>query len=408
MKSVQKIDLGLTGYDELFMNDAERKENKLPRIYDIPLSEIDDFPDHPFKVKLDEDMDQLVQSIKERGIITPVTLRPKEDGRYEIVSGHRRRKACELAGFDTVKAEVREMTRDETIILMVESNLQRSVILPSEKAFSYKMRLEAMNRQGQRTDLTSVPVAQKSTSRELLGKEVGESQDQVRRYIRLTELIPELLDLVDEGRIAFRPAVELSYLQKEEQGALLEQISYADATPSLAQAIKLKRFSQDGKLNNEVIESIMSEEKPNQREKINIKYAEARRFIPASVPYEKTGEYTLITTTPPGMWTETETSGAMTPTMTARTTISIGCIRTMFPRHRKTGSKKKSTTAQPPEQISSVSPADLAMRSGRCTAGAFLADRKNEVRHDEPSTAERKLYCQAGLFGFQRKSLQQR
>ena len=293
MKSVQKIDLGLTGYDELFMNDAERKENKLPRIYDIPLSEIDDFPDHPFKVKLDEDMDQLVQSIKERGIITPVTLRPTEDGRYEIVSGHRRRKACELAGFDTVKAEVREMTRDEAIILMVESNLQRSVILPSEKAFSYKMRLEAMNRQGQRSDLTSTPVVSKSRSNEELGSEHGESREQVRRYIRLTELIPELLDLVDEGRIAFRPAVELSYLQKEEQSALLEQIAYADATPSLAQAIKLKRFSQDGKLNNEVIESIMSEEKPNQREKINIKYAEARRFIPASVPYEKTGEYIL-------------------------------------------------------------------------------------------------------------------
>ena len=292
MKSVQKIDLGLTGYDELFMNDAERKENKLPRIYDIPLSEIDDFPDHPFKVKLDEDMDQLVQSIKERGIITPVTLRPKEDGRYEIVSGHRRKKACELAGFDTVKAEVREMTRDEAIILMVESNLQRSVILPSEKAFSYKMRLEAMNRQGQRTDLTSGPVVQKF-SRDVLGDKAEESGRQVSRYIRLTELIPELLDLVDEGRIAFRPAVELSYLQKEEQRALLEQIAYADATPSLAQAIKLKRFSQDGKLNNEVIESIMSEEKPNQREKINIKYAEARRFIPASVPYEKTGEYIL-------------------------------------------------------------------------------------------------------------------
>ena len=270
MKSVQKIDLGLTGYDELFMNDAERKENKLPRIYDIPLSEIDDFPDHPFKVKLDEDMDQLVQSIKERGIITPVTLRPKEDGRYEIVSGHRRKKACELAGFDTVKAEVREMTRDEAIILMVESNLQRSAILPSEKAFSYKMRLEAMNRQGQRSDLTSTPVVSKSRSNEELGSEHGESREQVRRYIRLTELIPELLDLVDEGRIAFRPAVELSYLQKEEQGALLEQIAYADATPSLAQAIKLKRFSQDGKLTNEVIESIMSEEKPNQREKINI------------------------------------------------------------------------------------------------------------------------------------------
>lgn len=296
MKSVQKIDLGLTGYDELFMNDAERKENKLPRIYDIPLSEIDDFPDHPFKVKLDEDMDQLIQSIKERGIITPVTLRPKEDGRYEIVSGHRRRKACELAGFDTVKAEVRELTRDEAIILMVESNLQRSVILPSEKAFSYKMRLEAINRQGQRTDLTCDPVGHKlqgMKSVEIVAESSPDSKTQVQRYIRLTELIPELLDLVDEGRIAFRPAVELSYLQKEEQSALLEQIAYADATPSLAQAIKLKRFSQDGKLNNEVIESIMSEEKPNQREKINIKYAEARRFIPASVPYEKTGEYIL-------------------------------------------------------------------------------------------------------------------
>ncbi|MBS6458183.1 MAG: AAA family ATPase [Firmicutes bacterium] len=276
---------------------AERKENKLPRIYDIPLSEIDDFPDHPFKVKLDEDMDQLVQSIKERGIITPVTLRPKEDGRYEIVSGHRRKKACELAGFDTVKAEVREMTRDEAIILMVESNLQRSVILPSEKAFSYKMRLEAMKRQaGRPSQNNSSPVGidlRGKQSLDVLGEEVGDSRNQIHRYIRLTELIPELLDLVDEGRIAFRPAVELSYLQKEEQSALLEQIAYADATPSLAQAIKLKRFSQDGKLNNEVIESIMSEEKPNQREKINIKYAEARRFIPASVPYEKTGEYIM-------------------------------------------------------------------------------------------------------------------
>ena len=297
MKSVQKIDLGLTGYDELFMNDAERKENKLPRIYDIPLSEIDDFPEHPFKVKLDEDMDQLVQSIKERGIITPVTLRPKEDGRYEIVSGHRRRKACELAGFGTVKAEVREMTRDEAIILMVESNLQRSVILPSEKAFSYKMRLEAMKRQaGRPSQNNSSPVGidlRGKQSLDVLGEESGYSRNQIHRYIRLTELIPGLLDLVDEGRIAFRPAVELSYLQNEEQSALLEQISYADATPSLAQAIKLKRFSQDGKLNNEVIESIMSEEKPNQREKINIKYAEARRFIPASVPYEKTGDYIM-------------------------------------------------------------------------------------------------------------------
>ena len=187
MKSVQKIDLGLTGYDELFMNDAERKENKLPRIYDIPLSEIDDFPDHPFKVKLDEDMDQLVQSIKERGIITPVTLRPKEDGRYEIVSGHRRKKACELAGFDTVKAEVREMTRDEAIILMVESNLQRSVILPSEKAFSYKMRLEAMKRQaGRPSQNNSSPVGidlRGKQSLDVLGEEVGDSRNQIHRYI---------------------------------------------------------------------------------------------------------------------------------------------------------------------------------------------------------------------------------
>ena len=296
MKNVQKIDLGLTGYDELFMNDAERKENKLPRIYDVPISEIDDFPDHPFKVKIDEDMDQLVQSIKERGIITPVTLRPKEDGRYEIVSGHRRKKACELAGLDTVKAEVREMTRDEAIILMVESNLQRSTILPSEKAFSYKMRLEAMNRQGQRNDLTYSPLGNKLQgvkSSDVMAEEVGESKNTIFRYIRLTELIPELLQLVDESRIAFRPAVELSYLKKEEQSALLEEISYTDATPSLAQAIKMKKFSNEGKLSHEVIESIMNEEKPNQKEKINIKYEEARKFIPASVPYGKTGDYIM-------------------------------------------------------------------------------------------------------------------
>ena len=297
MKNVQKIDLGLTGYDELFMNDAERKENKLPRIYDVPISEIDDFPDHPFKVKVDEDMDQLVQSIKERGIITPVTLRPKEDGRYEIVSGHRRKKACELAGLDAVKAEVREMTRDEAIILMVESNLQRSTILPSEKAFSYKMRLEAMKRQaGRPSQDNSSPVGidlRGKQSLDVLGEEVGDSRNQVHRYIRLTELIPELLQLVDESRIAFRPAVELSYLKKDEQAALLEEISYTDATPSLAQAIKMKRFSNEGKLSHEVIESIMSEEKPNQKEKINIKYEDARKFIPASVPYDKTGDYIM-------------------------------------------------------------------------------------------------------------------
>ena len=296
MKERPKIDLGMTGYDELFMNDQERAENRLPKIYDIPLSEIDEFPDHPFKVKDDEDMLQLVESVRERGIITPITLRRKEDGRYEIVSGHRRKRACEIAGLETIPAEIKELSRDEAIILMVESNLQRSVILPSEKAFSYKMRLEAMKRQGQRTDLTSRPVGDKLDERrsgEILGETVGESERQVQRYIRLTELVPELLQLVDDGKIALRPAVELSYLNDIEQQDLVEEIGLTLATPSHAQASKMRNFSKEGKLTPEVIESIMFEEKPNQREKINIRYEDARRYIPSSVPYEKTGEFVL-------------------------------------------------------------------------------------------------------------------
>ena len=296
MKERPKIDLGMTGYDELFMNDQERAENRLPKIYDIPLSEIDDFPDHPFKVKDDEDMLQLVESVRERGIITPITLRRKEDGRYEIVSGHRRKRACEIAGLETIPAEIKELSRDEAIILMVESNLQRSVILPSEKAFSYKMRLEAMKRQGQRTDLTSRPVGDKLDERrsgEILGETVGESERQVQRYIRLTELVPELLQLVDDGKIALRPAVELSYLNDIEQQDLVEEIGLTLATPSHAQAIKMRNFSKEGKLTPEVIESIMCEEKPNQREKINIRYEDARRYIPSSVPYDKTSEFIL-------------------------------------------------------------------------------------------------------------------
>ena len=293
MKERPKIDLGMTGYDELFMNDQERAESRLPRIYDIPLSEIDDFPNHPFKVKDDEDMLQLVESVRERGIITPITLRQKEDGRYEIVSGHRRRKACEIAGLETIPAEIKELTRDEAIILMVESNLQRSVILPSEKAFSYKMRLEAMKRQqGERTDLTSAPVEQKS-SRELLAENSPDSHAQIQRYIRLTWLIPELLQLVDDGKIALRPAVELSYLNDWEQEDLLNAMDLADATPSHAQAIKMRKFSAENKLTPEVIESIMCEEKPNQKEKINIRYEDARRYIPSSVPYSQTGEFIL-------------------------------------------------------------------------------------------------------------------
>lgn len=294
--SGKKIDLGLTGYDELFMDDKGRAEAKLPRIYDIPLSEIDDFPDHPFQVRMDEDMERLVESVKERGIITPITLRQKEDGRYELVSGHRRKKACELAGFETIKAEIRELSRDEAIILMVESNLQRSVILPSEKAFSYKMRLEAMKRQGQRSDLTSSPLGMKSQGKQsldVLGEATGDSRNQIHRYIRLTELIPSILEMVDEGRIAFRPAVEISYLLKDEQEELYEAMSFADATPSLAQAIKMKEFSKNGKLTPEVIESIMGEEKPNQREKFSFRADRLRKFIPASVPYSKTEDYVL-------------------------------------------------------------------------------------------------------------------
>ena len=295
MKNERKIDLGLTAYDELFMTDRERAEAKLPRIHDLPLSEIDDFPDHPFQVRMDEDMEQLVQSIKDRGLITPITVRPKDDGRYEIVSGHRRRKACELAGLPTIKAEIREMSRDEAIILMVESNLQRSQILPSEKAFSYKMRLEALKRQGQRTDLTSDPLGPKlgTRSNDEVAETVGDSTSQIKRYIRLTELIPELLQMVDEGRIAMRPAVELSYLTKREQQDLAEAIAYADCTPSHAQAIRMRAFSNDGTLGPHVIENILSEEKPNQVEKISLRYNDARKYIPASVPYNKTGEYIL-------------------------------------------------------------------------------------------------------------------
>lgn len=293
MKERPLIDLGMTGYDELFMNDTERREAMLPKIYNIPLSEIDDFPAHPFQVRLDEDMDQLVESVKERGVITPITLRQKADGRYEIVSGHRRRKACELAGLATVPAEIKELTRDEAIILMVESNLQRSTILPSEKAFSYKMRLEAMKRQAGRPSKDNLGPVVQNFSRDELGESAGESGRQISRYIRLTELIPDLLTMVDEGRIALRPAVELSYLDKLEQQDLAAAIGLSLATPSHAQAIKLRAFSKEGKLSPAVIESIMCEEKPNQKEKINIKYTEARKYIPSSVPYEQTGAYIL-------------------------------------------------------------------------------------------------------------------
>ena len=297
MSEKKPLDLGLTSVlDELFMDDKGRAENRLPKIYDIPLAEIDDFPDHPFYVRNDEDMDQLVESIKERGIITPVMLRQKDDGRFEMVSGHRRKRACELAGMETIKAEIRNLTRDDAILLMVDSNLQRTTILPSEKAFAYKMRLDAMRRQGERTDLTSDPVGWKLSGKEsasVIGELSGDSGTQVRRFVRLTNLISGLLELVDEGRIALRPAVELSYLTISEQKILLEAISYEDATPSLAQAIKMREFSADGRLDENVILSILREQKPNQREKISFHAEQIRKYIPDSVPSHDTEKYVL-------------------------------------------------------------------------------------------------------------------
>ncbi len=288
------IDLGLTALDELFMTEEGRQESRLPRIHDIPIELIDDFPDHPFQVRLDEDMDQLVESIRTNGIITPVTLREKSDGRYEIVSGHRRKKACEIVGLPTVKCEIRDMTRDEAIILMVESNLQRSVILPSEKAFSYKMRLEAIKRQaGRPSKGNSSPLGTNFRSDEELSQQSGDSRNQIHRYIRLTELIPELLGMVDERKIAFRPAVELSYLREDEQRDLLETISYEDATPSLAQAIKMKEFSKAGKLSADVILSIMCEQKPNQREKISFHTDRLKPYLPKNISAQQTEDYIL-------------------------------------------------------------------------------------------------------------------
>ena len=278
----------LTAYDDLFQTDESREEAKLSKIRDIPIAEIDEFPDHPFKVLMDEDMEQLVDSIKRNGIMTPATVRVKEDGRYELISGHRRKKACELAGLNTLKCEVKELTRDEAIIIMVESNLQRSTILPSEKAFAYKMRLEAMKRQAGRPPKENAsPMAtnfSKGRSDEELGELVGESKDQIRRFIRLTELVPEILQMVDDRQIAFRPAVEISYLSEEQQYTLLEAIQYNDATPSLAQAIKMKKFMQDGKLTDEAIQSVMEEEKPNQKEKPAFRDERITKLIPKNVP----------------------------------------------------------------------------------------------------------------------------
>ena len=296
MARSRKSSIELTAYDDLFQTDESRAEAALSKIRDIPISEIDEFPDHPFKVLMDEDMEQLVDSIKRNGVMTPATVRLKEDGRYELISGHRRKKACELAGLDTLKCEVKEFSRDEAIIVMVESNLQRTTILPSEKAFAYKMRLEAMNRQGKRTDLTCSPMGNKlqgKKSSDELAEKVGESKNHIFRYIRLTELVPEILQMVDERQIAFRPAVEISYLSEEQQYTLLEAMEYNDATPSLAQAIKMKKYMQEGKLTDGVISSIMEEEKPNQREKPAFRDERITKLIPKSVPKGKESDFVV-------------------------------------------------------------------------------------------------------------------
>lgn len=291
MAAGRKSDFTLPTFDDIFSTQEQRDDAKLAKIRDIPISEIDDFPDHPFKVRDDEDMLQLVESIKERSVITPATVRQKEDGRYELVSGHRRKRASELAGFETLRCEVVDLSREEATILMVESNFQRSQILPSEKAYAYKMRLEAMNRQGQRTDLTSTPVVSKSRTNEELGAEVGESREQIRRYIRLTNLVPELLEFVDEGRIKMRPAVELSYLDEDCQRDIVDEIDLNDATPSHAQTIKMRKFFDEGKLTTEVISSIMAEDKPNQKEKIVLRGDRVRQLIPKNVPVSQTEDY---------------------------------------------------------------------------------------------------------------------
>ena len=287
----RKSDFTLTKLDDLFSTQEQRDEEKLSKIRDIPLTEIDDFPVHPFKVRDDEDMAQLIESIKERGVITPATVRQKEDGRYELISGHRRKRACELAGFDTLRCEVVELNRDEATILMVESNYQRSQILPSEKAYAYKMRLEAMKRQAGRPSKDNlVPVGQ-NFSREELATQSGESQTQIQRYIRLTNLVPELLDYVDEGRIKMRPAVELSFLDEDSQRDVVDEIDLNDATPSHDQTIRMRKFFEEGKLTTEAIQAIMSEEKPNQREKIVLRGDRVRQLIPKNIPISQTEDF---------------------------------------------------------------------------------------------------------------------
>lgn len=279
--------------DDLFSTQEQRDDKLKEKVVNISLNDIDDFPKHPFKVIDNEDMKQMVESISENGVLVPTLVRPKENGKYEMISGHRRKFASELAGLETIPCIVRELTDDEATIIMVDSNLQREKILPSEKAFAYKLKMEALSHQGIRNDLTSAPLEHKFVSREQIAKENGESREQVRRYIRLTELIPELLDMVDEKRIAFLPAVELSYLKDEEQYSLLDCIEYNDATPSHSQAIKLKKLSQEGTLNEDKIDDILSEEKPNQIPKMKFNESRIRSVLPKNIEDKKIEDFVV-------------------------------------------------------------------------------------------------------------------
>lgn len=287
MAKSKGIDMKLPSVDDLFTTQEQREQDKREKIREIPLTEISDFPDHPFKVKADEKMLEMVESVKEHGVLMPALIRPKSEGGYEMVAGHRRKMASELAGKEEIPCLVRNLTDDEATIIMVDSNLQREVVLPSEKAFAYKMKLDAMNRQGQRTDLTSTPLLSKFRTNETLAQQVGESRETIRRYIRLTELIPPILDMVDENRIAMRPAVELSYLPKESQEELFDTMEMEDCTPSHAQAIKLRRFAESGNLNQDVILSIMMEEKPNQAEQFKMPKKRIEKYFPKGTPTKK-------------------------------------------------------------------------------------------------------------------------
>lgn len=296
MAKKNELDFHLPSADDLFSTQEEREDAKLKRIYEISLDEIDPFPKHPFKVKEDEDMKTLVDSIKEFGVLTPATVRKKEDGRYELLSGHRRKRACELAGLDTLRCEVVELDKDAATIFMVDSNLQRTTILPSEKAFSYKMRLDAMKRQAGRPSVNSAPVEQNFkgiTSRDALAKELGESSEQIRRYIRLTYLIPQLLEMVDEGKIALRPAVEISYLPRDMQESLVAAIHYEDSTPSHAQARELRALSDKGILTQDLIYHMMGEEKPNQKDRFILKADRVKDLFPKNLPISQREDYVV-------------------------------------------------------------------------------------------------------------------